>query len=162
MEKNNTTVWKWMVGLLMALNIVLLVTIWKHPSPPPFRGGEGPAKMIIEDLAFSQKQIQDFEKLKTGHHEGVLKLQREGKILRDNFFDLLSKENPDTFLVNERARAIAGNQYQIETITFHHFEQVRKLCNEEQKKKFDGMIKEILHQMAKRPHREPGEHPRER
>ena len=53
------------------------------------------------------------------------------------------------------ASAIADNQKQIELVTFHHFEDVRKLCNTEQKKHFDDIIENVLHRLKDRPNQPP-------
>ncbi len=154
--KDNTRIWKWMVVSLVTLNIILLLTIWhsysRHGGPPRHDGG--PAKKIINDLNLSATQTAEFEKLKEQHHSSMLELQKKGRELRDEFFELLKQEHPDPTQITEKAGAIAENQKQIEMITFSHFESVRKMCSPEQKKKFDEMIGDILRKMSGPP---PGE-----
>lgn len=155
MEKVKANPWKWMVILLAALNVVLIVFILARKDQermPAMQRGEGPAKMIIAELKFNETQVKEFEKLKHKHHSSVLEIQEKGKKLRDDFFELLKQENPDSVLISQKSDSISANQKQIELVTFYHFKEVRKLCNVEQKRRFDEIIKDILHTMA-RPHR---------
>lgn len=48
------------------------------------------------------------------------------------------------------AAEIGEDQKQIELITFAHFQKVRELCNDDQKKKFDEVIQEALKSMGPR------------
>lgn len=156
MAENNTRIWKWMVAILAILNIALLVTLWTKPSPGPPHGkhgpGEGgPAKMIIEELKLSQAQIQEFEKLKEEHHSAVVVLREKGKTFRDQLFTLLKQDQPERKVAELISDSISANQKEIEMVTFDHFEKVRRLCDESQKKRFDEIIGDILHRMSGPP-----------
>jgi uncharacterized membrane protein len=147
-------IWRWMVGVLALLNIVLIISIWGNPQRqrPPMPEG-GPAKMIIAELRLNPEQVKAFEKLKDEHHSAVVELQRKGKELRDGLFDLLKQEHADSSEVRRRMAEIGENQVAIENVTFDHFQKVRQLCDAEQKKRFDAIINDVLHRMAG-PHRE--------
>jgi Spy/CpxP family protein refolding chaperone len=152
-------IWKWLVGILALLNIILMISIWRKPqhSRPPMPEG-GPAKMIIEELRLDPDQVKAFEKLKDEHHSAVVDLQRKGKELRDGLFDLLKQEHADSSEVKRRMAEIGENQVAIEKVTFEHFQKVRQLCDAEQKKRFDAMINDVLRRMAG-PHHEHDEPP---
>ncbi|MGZ3899781.1 MAG: Spy/CpxP family protein refolding chaperone [Bacteroidia bacterium] len=157
----NTRAWKWMVGLLTLLNITLLIIIWHKPSDGPDRMQDGgPGKRIVHALNLTPAQENEFGKLKKEHHLSMIQLQEKGRETRDELFELLKQENPDMILVKEKIREIAKIQEEIELVTFTHFQQVRKLCTEEQKKKFDEIIKDVLHSMARPPR--PGNNPHEK
>jgi Spy/CpxP family protein refolding chaperone len=152
---DDARIWKWMVGLLTLLNIILLITIWQKPphSPPPGDGKEGPAQRIIHDLQLDGKQQQQFETLKREHRRAMEQFRERGQQLRDEYFDLLKQPSPDSVLVHAKARAIAKNQEDIELVTFDHFRKVRQVCDPQQQKKFDEIIKDVLHTMAGPPGR---------
>ena len=157
----NTRTWKGMVALLTILNIALLVTIWQKPMKRPDHMPDGgPGKRIVADLQLTAVQEKEFEKLKEEHHSAMMRLQENGRQIRDELFELLKQENPDMNFVKKKVQLIAKNQEEIELVTFEHFQQVRKLCTMEQKKKFDEIIKDVLHSMA-RPGR-PGNRPNDR
>jgi uncharacterized membrane protein len=147
-------IWKWLVGILALLNIVLIISIWGKPqSGRPPMPEEGPAKMIIAELRLNPEQVKEFDKLKDEHHSSVVDFQRKGRELRDGLFDLLKQDKPDTAEVKRRMAEIGENQVAIEKVTFDHFQKVRQLCDADQKKRFDAIINDVLHRMAG-PHRE--------
>ncbi|MFL5753359.1 MAG: hypothetical protein ACJ76F_08130 [Bacteroidia bacterium] len=157
-------IWKISVALLTLLNLALLFTIWFKPVPvtdrpgPPGKGG--PGNLIIEQLQFSEKQISEFNLLKKAHRDSIEKLQKAGHELRNIFFDELKTDSVDRKKVYQLSIEIANNQKDIELTTFNHFEQVRKLCDEKQKKIFDEIINDVLRKMARGPGKPPpGPHP---
>jgi Spy/CpxP family protein refolding chaperone len=162
MNANSIKGLKWLVILLAALNITLIITIWMTPKVKEMKGPEshhkGPAKMIIAELHFNEKQIEEFNALKDEHRATVEELKAAGKKQRDVFFALLSQENPDPSIVNSKADSISANQKAIEMVTFQHFKKVRALCDTEQKKKFDEIIGEILQNMMRPDRHGPPHH----
>ena len=157
--RNNSQLkfWKWAVLLLGILNICLLGSIWlkqNGQSPDEMRrppNGEKAADFLLEQLQFSEQQLNEFEILKKQHRSAVDSLREIEKEIHQLFFDNLKIEKQDTAKVNELAKAIANNQTQIELVTFKHFKQVRNLCNDKQKVKFDEIIHEVLKRMARPP-----------
>ena len=156
MQNNNQLkFWKWAVLLLVVLNVCLLVSIWlkqNGQSPDEMRrppNGEKAADFLLEQLKFTEQQKAAFEKLKEAHHHSMDSLREISKEVHQLFFDNLKNEKQDTAKVNELARAIANNQTQCELVTFNHFKEVRKLCNDKQKATFDEIIQEVLRRMAR-------------
>ena len=157
--QNNSQIkiWKWSVLILTIFNICFIINIWlKQNGTLPIRTNEIPngkkaADFLIEQLKFSPQQLTAFEKLKEEHHQAIDSLREIGKEAHHLFFDQLKNEKQDTSKVNELAKAIANNQTQIELVTFNHFKQVRNICDEKQKVKFDEIIQEVLRRMARPP-----------
>ena len=68
MNDNSVKIWKWLVIVLVIINIALILSVWmkprfggRHPHaqmPPP---NGGPREMIIHELKFNDVQIKDFE-----------------------------------------------------------------------------------------------------
>ena len=161
MQNNNQLkFWKWAVILLAVLNVCLLTSIWlkqNGQAPDEMRrppNGEKAADFLLEQLKFSEQQVAEFEKLKEEHRHKMDSLREISKEVHRLFFDNLKNEKQDTAKVNDLARAIANNQTQIELVTFNHFKEVRKLCDDKQKTTFDEIIQEVLRRMAR-----PGQPP---
>jgi protein CpxP len=160
METRNYSILKWSVIALTVLNIVLMVNMWmgarRHhgPSGPPPPGHGGPRDMIIRELGFNDTQGKKFEELINQHRSGMRDLEKKGREIRENYFKLMASDSLDHKAKEGFEIAIAENQKNIEAITFDHFRQVRVLCTDEQKKKFDKMIGEIMMQM-RGPHGPP-------
>ena len=80
-------------------------------------------------------------------------IQKGDRKLHDSFFDLLNQNDPDSAVIDSMASLIASNRKQIELLTFQHFSEIRKVCTEEQKQKFDQIINDALRMMGPRPPR---------
>jgi len=131
-----------------------MVTMWmgprgKHgrPGPPPHGPGGGPKAMIIHELDFNDTQVNKFEELVKQHRSGMNDLEKKGREIRENYFKLMTSDSLDYKAKENLEAAIAENQKNIDAITFDHFKQVRVLCNDEQKAKFDKMIGEVMMHM---------------
>ena len=141
--------WKLSVVGLIILNLFVLSFLFLshqrkishherfEPMPPPMQGGETPGEFLCRELKFNEKQKADFEILRNQHHEAMDSLDEQRRDLHHDYFDLLNNENPYEQKVTALANEIGQNQKARDLITFHHFEAVRKLCNDEQKKHFD-------------------------
>jgi hypothetical protein len=70
----------------------------------------------------------------------------------------LKTAHPDKVKADSIASLIAAQRTVIEKATFDHFEQLRNLCNDDQKELFDNTIDEIARRMAP-PHGRPGAPP---
>ena len=146
MENKPLKNWKIFAFILIALNIILIALLILG-RPPHRQGGNDPGKYIVEKLKFTDQQEAAFEKLKEAHHEAVLDLRKEGDELRKSFFNGLisdsSSSNKDSL-----ANKIAENQKQMELVTYNHFEEVKKMCNPEQKQIYNGIIQNVIKQLA--------------
>ena len=72
------------------------------------------------------------------------KIRKEKAELWDN----ISKSGTESGNSESIASEIANDQKEIELVTFRHFQKVRELCDDTQKKKFDEVIKEALNMMG--------------
>jgi periplasmic protein CpxP/Spy len=156
MENRNYTILKWCVVVLAVLNIALMVNMWMRPGhhgPPPRRGGTA-KDMIIREVGFNDTQIAKYEELIDVHRAGMRELEKKGREIRENYFKLMASDTLDRKIKEELEVAIGETQKNIEMITFDHFKQVRVLCNDEQKKKFDNVITEVIQHM-RGPHGPP-------
>ena len=148
MEPQTSKFWKRFAIVLIILNLALIV-ILLLPLGEHFRqGGNGsPEKFIVEKLKLTTQQQTDFKKLRIAHHESVMKLQDEGKKLRESLFEGL-KSDALSSSTDSIANKIAENQKQIEMVTFNHFTEVRKLCTPQQKEIFNEIIEDVLHSLT--------------
>jgi hypothetical protein len=63
----------------------------------------------------------------------------------------LGSATPDQLQIQMLSQEIGKNQALLETVTFQHFTEVRKICTPEQQKKFDEIIREALRMMGPSP-----------
>jgi protein CpxP len=132
--------------LLLLLNAVTLFILFHmHLSQRDHEKheGEGPANFIVEQLRLDANQQKQFADLRHQHQDFARKTHEEGKKLHDAYFELLKTDNPDKTKADSIATLIAAHQKELELFTFDHFQKLRVICRDDQKKLFDETIDEI-------------------
>jgi protein CpxP len=141
-----------LVVLLLIANVATIVVFWlkKEENSAPLNGG--PAKFITKELGFTRAQEEKFRTLAQEHQEAIRPVRDELKDAKDNFFSLLSQPDLSEGAKLAAAKAVSTYTEQLDLITLNHFAKVRAMCNDEQKKKFDGIIKQVTQMMAMPQH----------
>jgi protein CpxP len=130
------------VVALLALNSATLVFIWLQRPPRAAldnRQARDPGEVLSRHLGFSQEQQQQFETLRTAHHDKMITYGDSLKGLKDSLFTLLL--NRDSVHAGQLFSDIGILHQKVERVTFDHFQQVRSICTDEQRQKYDLMIK---------------------
>ncbi len=148
---------------LLVLNFGTLAFMWfnkPHPprpefmfngNPPPPGQEERPGEFLIHELNLNQSQLADFIKLRDEHQNAMKQVIEENQKNKDELFKMISAPQVDSAKLNQVTDNIAKGQKQIELATFIHFQKVRALCDDNQKKKFDEIIGDVLKMMASSP-----------
>jgi len=142
--------------LLVALNIATLGAFWiikDNKAGPPAGMRNGVTEFLVKELQLDAAQQERFKELVAEHRKGMAAVRRDNRAAKDSFFDLLKEPNIDDVALARAAAAANLPDQQMEMITFRHFQQLRAICNETQKAKFDAIIHEVLRMNA------PGNHP---
>jgi hypothetical protein len=63
---------------------------------------------------------------------------------KEDFFSLIYEEGVSDSVLNSYASKIGEKQMELDISTFHYFQSIKALCNEEQKPKMDSFIKQIV------------------
>ncbi|MES2702567.1 MAG: hypothetical protein V4649_08010 [Bacteroidota bacterium] len=137
---------QWSLALLLLCNVGLIAAVWLRPAG----GGpkhETPRDYVIRNLEFTDKQVEDYDVLIAGHQHSMRRLRREAMELRQQLFSGLKGEDPGATNKDSIATLIALRQQQIETVTYDHFAQVRKICTAQQKPEFDKIIGDVIKKM---------------
>ncbi len=129
MEKNRFL--KIVIVCLLMLNLGILsflfITRKDGKRTHHNRGEEGPAKFIIEQLGFDEKQIAGFNDLKNEHQRQMSQLQDSIKLQREMLPDLIVEGNDAK--ADSVTTSIGSYQKKIEYNTYVNFVKVRNLCN---------------------------------
>jgi len=136
--------------LLIALNIISLSTLWiMHERETGRPAGNQPALVdfLVAELGLDSVQKKQLIVLRDEHRQNMQTIRRKNRDAKNAFFDLLQEDISDTALA---AAAKEAARYDAETdmLTFRHFQQIRALCNAEQKIKFESVIRQVLRMMA--------------
>ncbi|MDN5215316.1 hypothetical protein QQ020_24770 [Fulvivirgaceae bacterium BMA12] len=140
-----------LIILLAVLNLGLIVFFWKGPMSKAGRHG-GPFKLeyfLERRLDLTQEQMEEYRQLRQTHFRKVDMELREMRRLKGALFDLVGGEANDEKKENILEQ-IGKTQVTIDSLTFSHFESLRRLCNDEQQRKFDDVIKEVMHRLGRK------------
>lgn len=131
----------------------------KQNEPTPNQKG-GPAAFIIKQLKLDEQQQTVFEELRFEHRSGMIRKQDSIRTLHQEMFNHLKSDTPNATAADSIATIISLRKKELDMFTFHHFRQLREICNAEQKQLFDKFINEIQQAITSPPHREGGKPPR--
>lgn len=137
---------------LILLNLVLATFLYMGK---PKRGNKKIPKEIIEhQLGFDESQKQQFQELIEVHRKMMKKTHREIRMNKKKLYENLAQEKPT--MNDSISNEIAKSFKKIEALHFNHFMDIKNLCNEEQKEKFNQMIGEFESIFAPRRNRRRG------
>lgn len=110
------------------------------------------SNFLKKDVGFDQQQMDSYEQIHKDHFEKMRPFFDSLHASKDNFYNLLYVEAPDS-VVNKAAAVIGENQISLDIQMFRHFKNIRSLCKPEQLPKFDSLFKTVLSHMTQ--HRKP-------
>jgi len=145
----------WLVAALLAANAVTILFFWIN-KPGRIQGSKGsPREFLVNALELDSSQLIAFQDLIEGHQASARSLKKEIRTAKENLFQLLKQPViPEAEKMNA-VKAITLNIQALELLNLEHFQQLRALCNEKQKKKFDGLLDQLAGLMAEsRAHRD--------
>lgn len=140
------------VVLLIIINLATLSFMWfsKHHRGEHFKRKEAHSgEMILERrLKLNDEQVEAFSKAREEHFEKTDRIIASIHEQRRELNNAISTQQPESE-VKEIISAIGKSTVQLEELNFTHMRQLRALCDENQQKKFDVLIRKIL---EKGPH----------
>lgn len=161
--KNYNKLFSGIIIVLVLINIFTLAFLWysfgKRPSlPPPIQHiGEMDRKppmtdFIARELKFDATQGKKLEDILYNHHKNVETIQDSIRTLKDEISKEISSATPDENKIKSIARSIGDLQSNIEMARYEHFQNIKALCNADQLKLFDEMIKNLMTHQNQEPH----------
>ncbi|MBS1919843.1 MAG: periplasmic heavy metal sensor [Bacteroidetes bacterium] len=141
------------IAALLTSNIVLLsFMFWggRRERKPPDRGKPF-SDYFEKQLGFTPDQSAKFHILIDQHFETLKPIMKEVRSAKDSLFGLMRfPEIPDSIL-QQAADNLAQKEKAQELQSFRHFRNVRELCTNEQKPKFDTLINKMINRSFSRP-----------
>jgi len=130
---------------LILLNVVVVGFIWFGPRHQrPLRGGReaGPdrSEIIIHELKLDDAQRRQFEDMRDEHHHIMMSVNEKDRHTHEALFDLIKSGKDTSSAADSLINEIADHRKQIETLTYHHLADLRKICRPEQQKIFDDIV----------------------
>ena len=144
----------WIIGLLVLLNVLTLGVLWfqqfRRPPgmfPPPGKQAENSQRFLQRDLNLTEQQAQQFETLRNQYFLKSRTIMQEIHQLRKGITDELFSASPDAQKANKFAEEIGAKQAELERLLFNHFLELKAVCQPEQQKKFQALMRDLLEMM---------------
>ena len=137
--------------VLLLVNGVLLYMLVQKPQ----KKGNSKDHFLTQQLQFNEDQQERFRFLDNEHRKQIRHIDAQMRTAKEELFNSFSDTTFSPVTVTER---IGYLETQKEQELYAFFKQVRKLCDDDQAKKFDLIIKEALHKRGpkgKRDHKRP-------
>jgi len=144
----------WVVLVLIILNLLSLGMVWcSHGCSGSGRGGDhwkGKGKhnkeFLSDELNFTPEQKAALVKLRETHFAEVKAKKDKVHELKKELFNLPEDAASSDSAARHIADEIGKLDADLEWSRFKHFQQVYNLCDENQKKRFKDVLKEIHEQ----------------
>lgn len=132
-----------LVMIMVVLNLiaVTLLFLGRPDRPGPHQPHVNIKKVIGERLHFSEKQNEAYEALILEHRRSIDELDERMIAARTSLYTQLSKNEPTS--VDSQLVAIGLIESEIESIHYHHFADIKKLCTEEQLPAFNELTLDL-------------------
>ncbi len=136
--------------LLITLLISNLFMIFMLVRKPHMPNHHRPNEFLLKELNFTESQRLSFDKLDEKHHMNLRDMEDNIRISKELLFTSFedSRINKDS-LTNQLGKLEALKHKEI--VSF--FDAVKMICNKEQAKRFDKLIKRGLNKGRPRPRR---------
>ena len=137
-----------LVFVLLVLNLFWMSYSWwqkkdSNDGRPPKRDIKEVTALLKEKLNLTDEQVTAFNKIREDFLRKEEALSALIKSQRDSMNALMFNENTDTLLVEQIARRVADNEYQMELYRLDQAQQLKTICIKDQLKKFEELVKDI-------------------
>lgn len=152
---------KWraiVVALLVVLNTIALTVFWierksNNVQFPPQDNRIGAKDYLIKELGLDSLQRLQYDELINQHRQRTNEMHLHVRDAKDSFFALLNDSTITESTVKKASLRAAETEQQIDMQTFNHFKNIRSICNAQQQKKFDSIIRNAVKMMEPAQHR---------
>lgn len=132
------------IGLLL-INIgtlgFLLLNGKGHRAPHD--GRPEPKQIIINKLHFDANQQKEYEKLIESHYAKITLLDDNIREAKNELYSQLNQNETNVKIKDSLIAVINSNQKQVEETHFKHFEDIKKLCHQDQMEDFKNLTEEL-------------------
>ena len=136
------------IGLLL-LNFAVLAFLFVsgprgHKQPTDrAEGRPNPREIIIERLHFDDNQQKGYDNIVQWHKGQIKKLDENLRSAKNELYTQLKQPQVDIKFKDSLIAVINTNQEQIEETHFKHFEDIKKLCHQDQLEDFYELTEDL-------------------
>lgn len=155
------------ISILLIANIALLYFFVSNRSSSHSEGGKmdpieahrRAIQKVKDEVGLNDEQAVLYDTLRSQQFKNMKPLFKAVTKSKEDFFSLIYQQGVSDSVLNAYASNIGKTQMELDISTFHYFQSIKALCNEEQKPKMDSFIKQIVKRMINNngPRRPPPE-----
>jgi hypothetical protein len=140
-------------SVLLVANIGLLYYfVFNKPSHPPKPTEKEMHDMAMQkvkdEVGLNDEQAVAYDSLRTQQFRNMKPLFKQLIKSKEDFFSLIYQQGVNDSVLNSYASKIGERQMELDISTFHYFQSIKALCNEEQKPRMDSVIKQIVKELS--------------
>ena len=133
------------ISVLLIANIGLLYFfVFNKPERPHKTPVQNPIEKVKTEVGLNDQQAALYDSLRSQQFRNMKPLFKELTKSKEDFFSLIYQQGVSDSVLNSYASKIGEKQVELDISTFHYFQSIKALCNEEQKPKMDSFIKQIV------------------
>lgn len=140
------------ISILLIANIALLYFFVANRPSSHQEGSKMNPKMmhdkaiqkVKDEVGLNDEQAVLYDTLRSQQLRNMKPLFKAVIKSKEDFFSLIYQQNVSDSVLNTYASQIGEKQMALDLSTFHYFQSIKALCNEEQKPKMDTFIKQIV------------------
>lgn len=140
---------------VLITNIAMLIffVVQSKPAERRERNHEsnGMYKSLQNDVGFSKDQLNQYKVLREEQIRKVHPMFDELREAKKDFYALINSGQVSDSLIGAGADSIAQKQRRLDLQMFGYFKNLRAMCTDEQKQKFDSVMKKVVVRMIGRP-----------
>jgi hypothetical protein len=147
-------------ALLLLSNIFLVILLVRtkdsHKAPPRDEKQRYPLTIFLDkEIGFTSEQMDQYEKIRQHQRQRMRPLFEEMRLAKVQFYRNLSKPSVENDTLIRASTEIGAKQQTIELQAFRNFKEIRTVCTDRQKAKYDSLIPGVIEKMWFPP-RKPG------
>jgi hypothetical protein len=131
-------------SVLLVANVGLLYFFVFNRPQKPSKPPVNPIEKVKNEVGLSDEQAVAYDSLRSQQFRNMKPLFKGVTKSKEDFFSLIYEEGVSDSVLNSYASKIGEKQMELDISTFHYFQSIKALCNEEQKPKMDSFIKQIV------------------
>ena len=132
-------------SVLLVANIGLLYFfVFNKPQKPSKQPPVNQVEKVKNEVGLNDEQAVLYDSLRTKQFRNMKPLFKAITKSKEDFFSLIYQQGVSDSVLNSYASKIGEKQMELDISTFHYFQSIKALCNEEQKPKMDSFIKQIV------------------
>ena len=134
--------------LLLNLGTLSFLFFNSRKEHRPTHDRHNPKEIIIDKLHFDAAQQKEFGKLIQRHQGEIKKLDGNIREAKNELYKQLSKVEVNVKTKDSLIMLLNTYQKQIEETHFKHFEDIKKLCHQDQMESFNALTEELVRLFA--------------